>query len=209
MKAVIFDMDGVIMDSEPLYHEHRLAYAKSKNYPADKWTINTFAGLSYADILEDMRQQMAPDMDFASFKADFENLDQDKFLNYEAALTPSLKPFLKTLQEKNIPACIASAGSKASIEKMLDATALKAAFAGWFSGEDVAHNKPAPDVYLKALAHVGVKPEEAIIIEDSELGISAAKKTGALVLALKSPYGYDQSQADHIIDKLTDATAYL
>ncbi|QHM65145.1 MULTISPECIES: HAD family hydrolase [Pediococcus] len=106
------------------------------------------------------------------------------------------------LQSNKIKMILASAGERIEIERMLIECHLKKYFDIVLSGEEVANNKPAPDIYLKAVDESGVDKEKCVVIEDSPIGIEAAKKAGLLVWAIKT--NIDQTGADKILSNMRE-----
>lgn len=170
-RAVIFDMDGVLVNSEPAYFDRLMAFLKTEGTDPMLAEGETFVGASNKQIWERLYQD--PSARHESFKR-FINFEEEHPINYRPLLYKSVVPLLKYLQDNGVSIALASAGQLSGINQMLDSCNLRKYFDVVLSGENVAHNKPAPDIYLEALRKLSVNPSDALVIEDSDNGIAAA-----------------------------------
>ena len=193
---VIFDCDGVLVDSERLANA---VFAEILNRELG-WSLSlqdmfdTFVGRSAQQCLDIIAQRLghAPPPDLAArYRTEINN-----------ALAESVMPvhgIQAVLAQITLPVCVASGGSHAKMRITLGKTGLWPHFAGRiFSTDDVSRPKPAPDVYLHAAAQMGVAPERCLVIEDSPLGVAAGVAAGMTV------FGY--AELNHP-DKLRTAGA--
>lgn len=206
-KAVIFDMDGVIVDSEVIalrYLEEALA---ERTIILSNEELAKMIGLSP----KQGRQMLA------EFCDDYEEifaLYEDKFdqqeIDFKSILNPGIQELLDFMQENNIKAGLASSAYKKDIVEVLEQTGLKKYFSVVLSGEMFQESKPNPEIYIKAMNQLNVKASECIIIEDSAYGIDAGKAAGAYVIAKEETrIPINQGHADiilpdmrHIKDKI-------
>lgn len=175
---VIFDCDGVLVDSETLsMRAHQQLYAELGAAPSDELWARCF-GRKQADIFDIIEQEVgrvAP----PELRADLWPRTKALFAA-ELRPTPGLVAFLEALDGKR---CIASSSDLARIRFSLEVAGLTRFFGdALFSSQQVAHGKPAPDIYLFAAKQMGVAPEAAVVIEDSAPGVIAGRAAGARVI---------------------------
>ncbi len=178
---IIFDCDGVLVDSEfiscKVFSEALLKYG----YPiSTEECVKRFTGLN-----ENTCRQMIMEESRINIPPDYWTLEQPNLLKaYETELTPLLQPVLEMLDVLKIPRCVASNGSKNHVLNCLEFTKQLDYFTdkSIFSAQQVQKPKPAPDLFLFAAQEMGVKPENCIVIEDSSTGAHAAIAAGMQVL---------------------------
>ena len=206
-KAYIFDMDGVIVDSEKYYHRQRLNFLKSQGLEPSVSDLKYYVGASF----EAGWKMMVPDENLRyKLLPKFHQYFDDHAINYAEYIHDHVGDFLRTLKQNDLTVTLASAGGIGLIEQMLDQCHFRAYFDAVLSGEEVAHNKPAPDIYLESVRKIGLNPEQCVALEDSILGIQAAKTAGLETWALKYPeYQIDQSQADHVFNGFGEVLDYF
>ena len=178
-QAVIFDLDGCLVDSEPLSLASLATEMRDAGIP---WATfeevrDRYLGVSsdyvYRDIADYLGRPCPPDLG--------ERFNRRLFKAYETDLRPipSMIALLDAVQAAGIATCIASGGSPERIALTLALTDLTDRFGKrTFSGEQVAHGKPAPDLVLLAARTLGVSPETCVVIEDSPHGVQGARAAG-------------------------------
>lgn len=171
---VIFDCDGVLVDSERISHEVLIAMLAERGVAMSfDEAVDRFMGSSMQRCLEIVEQLCgAPPAQFLpAFRA-------RTFAAFEADLEP-VPGILDALAALRLPCCVASNGPHEKMHVTLRRTGLMAQFAGRvFSADDVAHPKPAPDLFLHAAARMNVDPAACLVVEDSPTGIAAARAAG-------------------------------
>ncbi|MBT8246130.1 MAG: HAD family phosphatase [Winogradskyella sp.] len=202
LKAVLFDMDGVIVDTEPL---HRKAYFKmfaDVNIEVDEDLYTSFTGQSTINIckilvnhfsLENSPEQLVK-LKRKHFKYLFEN---DKDL----ALIDGVLDLIKDYYNNGLKLVVASSASMPNINRIFDRFDLNKYFIGKFSGADLKQSKPHPEIFIKAAEHTGCDKSQCLVIEDSTNGIKAAYDAGIYCVGFKSPHSsyQDYSLANIII----------
>ncbi|MFE0703975.1 HAD family hydrolase [Streptomyces sp. NPDC058872] len=177
--VVIFDNDGVLVDSEPISNRLLAAYLTELGHPTTfEESVRDFMGSAMHrihDLVEERSGQRLPvDFDavfharvFAAFERELEAVD-------------GAEAVLKELAAAGVPYCVASSGSHERIRVGHRKTGLDGCFREGtvFSAEDVGRGKPAPDLFLHAAARMGVAPERCVVVEDSALGVRAAVAAG-------------------------------
>jgi len=178
---VIFDCDGVLVDSERLtvHVEARMLTELGWPVTADE-VVGLFMGLSLATELEMVADRLGP--------AAAERFEHDLVPRltaiFDAELTPvdGIPALLDALAQKGVPTCVASSGLPDGIRRKLDRTGLREHFGDRISSaSEVEHGKPAPDLFLLAAGRMGVEPARAAVIEDSVPGVEAAVAAGMAV----------------------------
>ncbi|MGV4988154.1 HAD family hydrolase [Streptomyces sp. NRAIS4] len=179
---VIFDNDGVLVDSEPISNRYLAAYLTELGHPTSyEDSIRDYMGSAmhriHELVLERTGQRLADDFD--------DVFHARVFAAFERELRPvvGVDVVLEKLAADGVPYCVASSGSHARIRVGHRTTGLDRWFAEEriFSSEDVGRGKPAPDLFLYAAQRMGVAPERCLVVEDSPLGVQAARAAGMTV----------------------------
>ena len=208
VEGIIFDMDGVIIDSEPKYIEIEVELYKELGIQMTREEKHRFMGMGMVELWQRIKDEYSVELDPEIWakreeKIYFEYLfgDEDK------VMMEGVDELLDELVNKrHLKVALASSSSHRAISHVLKIFDIKKYFDVQISAEDVTYSKPAPDIFLKAAEALGVPPEKCLVIEDSRNGITAAKKAGMLCVGFASaPEGYvDYSKADGKIDRHKD-----
>ena len=203
IKAVLFDMDGVLVDTEWFYNRRRCAYLETKGFVFDE--IPDLSGTNDIYVWE----YFEPDDVQRRAELKREYVEQYMLAHpvpYDELKNKDAKPVMEALRERGVVSAIASSGQPEMIEELVEAADLRDVLVATVSGHEVAAFKPDPAVYLRTMELLGVAPEECLVVEDSPLGIEAGRRAGCRTLALRPREGVslDQSEADRIIDSLWD-----
>lgn len=207
-KAIIFDMDGVLIDSEPFYQKRREDFFKHYDIVLSPAQQQEFIGSNPDDMFRflfpnDLKSQLA-------LKHDYLNYKHDHVISYTDIINPDLVNTLERLKQHHLKIAIASSGSLESIQSVLKANHLLNTFNVIVSGTQFERSKPHPAIYLETLSQLKLSASECLAIEDSTHGIQAAKSAGIEVLALRDArYQTDQSQATATIDSLLEILNWL
>lgn len=203
--GVIFDMDGVLVESEQFYYRRRLTFFKEKSLTPGSDRLTDHVGKTDQGIWE----MLIPEDPIlrTQLHQEYRNYRENHPINYPEALRSEVREILETLKQKNIPIGLASSSARKEIEAMLTATGLKDYFDFVISGEELAESKPHPQIYLIAAANLGC--DHYIAVEDSPLGIQAAKAANLYTAALAQEYPLDQSEADIVINDLRELLPLL
>jgi HAD superfamily hydrolase (TIGR01509 family) len=175
LHLVIFDCDGVLVDSERLMVRVEVALLAELGWPlTEAEVVERFMGRSPAARAEAVRAQLGDGM-----PEDWqERLDHGYRTAYEADLHP-VDGVVEALDRIATPTCVASSGSHEAIRHTLGLTGLLGRFEGRiFSATEVAEGKPAPDLFLHAAARMGAEPHACAVVEDSRYGVEAARAAG-------------------------------
>ena len=205
--TVIFDMDGVLVDSEAIYFKNLMDFCDKIALEPFSRDIGDYVGAS----TEATWRQLVPNQEqrrkvYRAYVA----YGKAHRIDYATILKPGAKELLQFLCGENMRVALASAGRPMDIEQMLDDCDLRNYFDVVISGESVEHNKPDPDIYLEAMKQLGVTAPNVLVIEDSEKGIRAAKAAETEVWAIKQPLlQIDQSGASRIVNNLQEVQENL
>ena len=202
--AVVFDLDGVILASEEVWDDVREAYVRERGGRYDEEIQRAMMGMSSTEWSRYLHETAAvPD--------EPEEINREVVRRMLASYREHL-PLIDGATDAvrrlaaNYPLGLASSSNREIIDSVLDLAGLAAYFEATVSSEEVAHGKPAPDVYLEAARRLGVDPTSCAAIEDSHGGIRSAKAAGMRVIAIPNPsYPPDEeslAQADKVIRSL-------
>jgi len=207
IEAVIFDMDGVIVDSEIWWDEIRSAFAAEHDRT---WTAADQAavmGANSAGWARIMRDRLDLSMDEAEIQQAIVDGVAARFRRDGAPLIEGAIDAVRRIAAER-PVAIASSSHRRVISEALTATALTDIFAVVVSSDEVAHGKPAPDVYLEAARRLGVPPAGCLVVEDSYNGVRAGKAAGMFVVLVPNhsvaPAPGTADAADLVVERLAD-----
>ena len=206
IKAVIFDMDGVIIDSEPiesLAWEKVLAEYDKQPIFNDNGLIHVVGRNSLEEIIK--KHGLKDDPEVIRFR---------KRVVFADLVVQNLIPklgftkLLKALKKERFKLALASNRFEKHVLLIADKLKIKKSFKAIIGNSPEIKTKPAPDIFLKAAKQLGINPEYCLVIEDSEYGIVAAKRAGMKVIAVPNKYTMyqDFSKADKIVKSLSDIT---
>ena len=207
IKAVLFDKDGVLMDSEAECERRRQIFFSERGIDASGFP--DFYGSNNDVIWRTVEPNDAERR--ARLAVEFVERFKDEPMIYADYVYPAVRSTLEALRARGILTALASSSPRKFIDRFLDETGLTELFDYTVSGEECENHKPAPDVYLRAMEALGVHPDEVLVVEDSPLGIAAGRAAGAFVLAPSVPSapGVDQSEADARIVDISGVLNYL
>ena len=204
-KAIIFDMDGVLVDSEPIYQQMFRQFLMENNCTIDETVFRRIAGASSTGTWDIMAQLWYEDICGETLHKEFRRQHPDFQIPYREALFPGVEELLDTLQQKGYLIALASSSSEKLIRRMLAETGLYKYFSFFISGNMFRESKPNPEIYEYAWSLTGFAKEECLLVEDSTYGIQAGRAAGLEVAAIRDyELGYDQSLANYLLEKITD-----
>jgi beta-phosphoglucomutase len=212
VKALIFDMDGVLVNTEP-HH----VFLEKKLFARLNLNITEEEHSKYMGKATDVMWMEIIRKHNLHYKVhELAERNKKEIISYfselkEIELMPGIINILEKLYQKRIPMAVASSSDAETIEIILSRTGLSKYFLYRVYSGLVKKSKPAPDIYLYTADLLSVKPEECLAIEDSENGIKAAKTAGMFCVAYtgKSSGSQDQSLADECIDDFSQLEAVL
>jgi beta-phosphoglucomutase len=200
--AFIFDMDGVLIDSETFYTEMEQINFKQLGLNISHEEHITYQGTATDEMWKKIKAKHKVPYSIDELVKLTNDLTIPVFKNMEKMEPmPGVVNLLDKLKSRKIPLALASSSFPEVIEIVLDKTGLRDYFDEIVNSRMVGKSKPAPDIFLLAAQKLNVSPEKCIVIEDSTNGITAAKSAGMFCIAYNGPgaENQDQSQADFII----------
>jgi beta-phosphoglucomutase len=182
VRAVIFDLDGTILDNEGLYGKAFCAVLRKLGISCEK--VKHTSGIG---VLENWGR-MKRELNLAQDPADLSAQTQQYYLDHigQVEVRPGFIETARYLKEKGIKVVLATSNTTDVGKKILEELRIEKIFDALTFGDEVDKKKPAPDIFLKALERVGFRRGEAVVIEDSPAGIAAAKNALIKVFAIKT-----------------------
>jgi HAD superfamily hydrolase (TIGR01509 family) len=205
--AVVFDLDGVLVDSEQVWDEVREALAHERGGHWHEGAQRDMMGMSSPEWSRYMHDRIG----LSESPEEINRLVVERMLERYAAGPPWLPDAVETVRRlaAEFALGLASSSNRELIDSVLEAGGIADCFGATVSSEEVAAGKPAPDVYLEVARRLGVDPHECTAIEDSHNGIRAAKAAGMRCVAIPNahyPPGDAVAEADTVVDSLSELT---
>ncbi|MGZ8502686.1 MAG: HAD family hydrolase [Candidatus Limnocylindrales bacterium] len=205
-EAVIFDLDGVLVDAEIWWDEVRIAFARRHGRSwteADRAAIMGANSEGWSTL---MRQRLdLPGVPRATIEAEVVEAMVQRYRVEGAPLIPGAVEAVRRVAAE-LPVAVASSGHPAVIAAALDALGIAGAFAAVISSDEVPVGKPAPDVYLLAAARIGVAPERCLVVEDSLNGVLSGRAAGMVVVLVPNtavpPAAGAREAASLVLDRI-------
>ena len=201
--ALIFDMDGVLVDSNPFHVQKWIEFLHERGIPYNA---------------EDLPKQVLGSRNDTAFRRFFgrdlregeiEKLSEDLEARFRAAFRPHAQPLLglKTLMDEcraeGIPLAVASSAMTKNVDFVVDTLKLRSYFASIVTGDDVSRPKPDPEIYIQAAERLTLAPAKCVAFEDSFVGIESAKRASMKCVAIASTFPAEelrsQTQADLVV----------
>ena len=195
IRAVLFDMDGVMVDSEFVYMKYLLEFAKEKNPAVTMEDINQMVGRSRQDSWTVM-----------------ERAERDIYsrIDYRKIFRPEMKTTVQELKRRGYTVALVSSTGPKLISRIVEEVGMRPEFDLIVSGKQFKQSKPNPEIYHYTADTLGIREDECFVVEDSTVGIEAAYRAGMSIAGLKDDrFGFDQSKADYHIDSISDILKYL
>ncbi|NGO79622.1 HAD family phosphatase [Streptomyces sp. YC504] len=183
--AVVFDLDGTLVDSEPNYFEAGREVLGRYGVTLTWQEHEQYIGVSTAETLQIWRDKYGI-TDPLDELLDEKNAIYLRLARRSTHAYPEMVKFVRRLHEDGVPMIVASGSSLAAIHAILEGTGLDAYLTMAVSADEVAHGKPEPDVFLEAARRLGVQPADCVVLEDAAPGAVAAHKAGMRCIAI--PY---------------------
>jgi HAD superfamily hydrolase (TIGR01509 family) len=187
IKAVIFDLDGTLIDSEPNYlaaDQKLFAEYGFMDYTMEMHS--KYIGFGSKEMMEDMQQKYPINESVEKLLAK-KNRYYIEIARRHTVVYPEMLDFLKLLSSQGYPLALASGSSPEVIRTILSITNLAGYFKIVLSAEDVKCGKPEPDIFIETAKQLGVAVENCLVIEDSQYGVEAAKRAAMYCIALPAP----------------------
>ena len=188
LKGIIFDMDGVLINSEPFHYQVWKEALKKRGINLDYEIYKPCIGSTVQVLMQILHEHYGVDEKDDSLPLEVKNLKQEMIEKQGyPPLIPYVKDMLERFHEAGYHMAVASSSPQEYIENVTSYWGISPYFQVLVSGEHVEHPKPAPDIFLKTADILGLLPEECLVIEDSENGCRAAKAAGMTCMAYYNP----------------------
>ena len=184
LRAVVFDMDGTLVDNMRFHNEAWVSFARKLGLPLTAEDFQSrYAGKKNEEIIPELLgRPVAPE--------EVERIAEEKENHYRTLYRPHLQlhrgaeAFIQRLRDAQRPAAIATAAPQGNRELVLDGLGIRPLFASIVGAEQVTRGKPAPDIFLAAAKALGVEPTACLAFEDAVLGVISAREAGMTVVGL-------------------------
>ncbi len=201
MKAVIFDMDGLMIDSERVTYDGYVIEFKKLGYTYTEEFYKKLLGKRMPQIYEIHRQAFGKDIDAEGISANVHKYMADRFETEGVPLKKGLIELLQYLKAHGIRTVVATSSTRDRVDHIFELAQIAEYFDASVCGDEVTHSKPHPETFLKACEKIGVSPSEAIVLEDSEAGIEAAYRGHIPVICIPD-MKYPEPQFEQIAWKI-------
>ena len=210
--AVIFDLDGVLADSEPWWNqidakllaEHGVSYRGEYH--------RNVLGVSYRLAVEFYKNAFHISASVEELMRRRGEIATDFFAN-RVGLFPSAKTTLEQLREMKLHLAVATSSVSASARPFLDRTGIRSLFSVVVTGDEVQQGKPHPDIYLRTAKKLGIAPEACLVVEDALAGVAAGKAAKMCVAAIPDTRFVDpreyEMKADYVLGSLSEIAALI
>ncbi len=204
IKAVIFDMDGVLIDSEPRYLQFILDFALTKNPHITIDSLYGMVGASKEDAWTVFARAIGNGQTWQELRDEYRAcVDAFSQMDYRAIFRSEAVDVLRLLKQKGYLLALASSTQTDIIMRVLNENDIACYFDLVVSGRQFKQSKPNPEIYFYTARELHVSPHQCLVIEDSTLGITAASRAGMTIAALiDDRFGFDRSLAQYEIGSL-------
>ena len=200
-KAVIFDLDGTLVDSMWMWKAIDIEYLGKFGIPLPPTLQKDIEGMSFSETAVYFKETFQIPDSLDKIKADWNQMAYDKYTK-EVPLKNGVGEFLERCKENGIKLGIATSNSRELVDATLEALKIREYFDCVMTAREVTKGKPAPDIYLAVAENIGVNPKDCLVFEDIEMGILAGKSAGMEVCAVEDDFSMNQ------IDKKKELADY-
>lgn len=212
IEAVIFDMDGLIFDTERISYKAWKTVCEKEGYEIEEDFYTSLIGRNFKGFSVIMREHYGKEMPLERIYEEKIKLMTDEIDTHGVPLKRGVHELLDYLNRENYKVAIATSTVRERASKMLNSVGVLDKADYLICGDDVTNSKPDPEIFLKAAENLGVKPEKCIVLEDSGTGIEAAFNAGMKginIPDMKMPDEDMKKKAFKIFDNLLDVKDYL
>lgn len=192
IKAVLFDMDGVLFDTEKIMKEGWLLAARRLDFPLTEEHLRQMRGSSRARSSALFREWFSGRVDYDQGRAIRTRYLEDYIARHGVPEKEGLHELLQWLRDSRIPAAVATSTARAVAERYWALTGISGYFSASVCGDEVVNSKPDPEIFLRAAEALGVPIGECLVAEDSINGLRAAKAAGAVACMIPDLTPYSQ-----------------
>lgn len=211
IEACILDMDGVIVDTEPIQLEAFRRFLNDYQIGVSEEFLQSLVGYSIQDNMEDIKQQFFQDKSFDIPAA----IKKRNAIYLKMIAQQNLKPLpgvmelISHCQQKKIKLALASSSDRQQVDTIMERLVInfRSVFNVVVTGDDVQNKKPAPDIYLRVVEKLNLPAQSCLAFEDSRAGVESARAAGVVCLAIRNRYAEDKylKKADRTINSIQEA----
>ena len=212
IKAAIFDMDGLMLDTEPIYRQAWTLAISDCGFTLDSCQYGQLVGRSNDDCDRLMRELFGKDYPVERCRQLRDRYWRSQIVENGIPLKPGLHDLLDYLDSRRLPTAIATASLRSEAELSIGISGIGKRFRHSTAGDEVTRNKPAPDIYIETARKLGVEPDRCLVFEDSNAGATAAIRAGAIAIVvpdLQTPHPEIVDGAYKVVDSLHAARQLL
>lgn len=208
IEAVIFDLDGTLVDSMWMWKSIDIEYLAKFGLEFPEDLQKSIEGMSFSETAVYFKKRFNIPDSLDQIKSDWNRMAWDKYMN-EVPLKKGVREFLEYLKDKQIPAGIATSNSRELAELVLNKHNISQYFTSIRTSCEVEKGKPSPDIYLQVAKDLGVQPEKCLVFEDVIQGVMAGKNANMKVCAVYDDYSKKDEEekiklADYYIDSFLE-----
>lgn len=206
--GVVFDMDGILIDSEPLFRMAAQAAARDVGHHLSDETYVMWMGLPPHAVEAAVVESMGPTFPMGEFREHFRRVWTAHTDTHGVPAQPGIRELLENLRARSIPFSVATSTERLQAERSLTLAGLAQYIDVIVAGNEVANGKPAPDIFLRAAAAIRVEPTACVALEDSAVGVRAAAAARMLTIMvpdLLQPTREVAALADYVLPTTRDA----
>ena len=192
-KAVLFDLDGTLVDSMWMWHDIDIEYLGRFGIEVPDGLQADIEGMSFSETALYFKERFQIPDSLETIKQDWNRMAWDKY-TYQVPLKEGVRDFIRQCRSHDILLGIATSNSRELVENIISVHGFTQDFSCIVTGCDVNKGKPAPDVYLAAAKALGVSASDCLVFEDIVAGIQAGKSAGMEVCAVEDPYSLYQTK---------------
>lgn len=192
-KAVIFDLDGTLVDSMWMWKSIDIEYLSRFGLECPKDLQKEIEGMSFSETASYFKERFKLEVSLDEIKEAWVQMSLEKYQR-EVSLKPGARAFLDYIKEQGMAVGIATSNGKAMVDAVLDALDIRQYFQVVATACEVPAGKPAPDIYLNVAGRLNVNPEDCVVFEDVPAGIQAGKRAGMTVFAVEDTFSLDMKE---------------
>ena len=212
IQAVIFDMDGVLFDTERLGLAQQLKACREVGYPVTEGLLMRTMGSSMAAGREIMLGALGPDFPYEKMIGRWTELMYEDMAKDGIPQKDGVREVLEVLKDRGIKAAVATSNNRSIVENYMRLAGLNDAFDAVICGDSIEKSKPAPDIYLAAAKKLGAEPSRCMGVEDSVNGVKSVRAAGMICVMVPDLVPYTKELApyvDHCVPALPDIIPLL